>query len=476
MEQTKATQTVDEQRWRLVQTPEAQPGTGPVVYWMSRDQRAHDNRALTHAADCAHAAGVGLVVLFCLRKRFAHATARVVDFMLPGLAEVEAELRQKHIPLVVVVGDPGVEIPKFIRAVDAHALVADMSPLRPVVHWKRAVAAHIHIPFVEVDAHNVVPVWTASQKQEFGAYTLRPKLHRLVPQFLATGLPQLRAFAPHNLQSHPPVQWKHVRTAVEVEEAVPALLNVVPGPHAARRALDRFIADRLSGYDADRNDPTREGQSGLSPYLHFGQLSAERVVHEVLQASRVSIEVALHERKNGAAGMRGSVSAFIEELVVRRELADNFCFYNAEYDSVKGFPAWARKSLEEHKADAREHVYTLRELELAQTKDELWNAAQLQMMQQGKMHGYLRMYWAKKILEWSATPQTAMRHAIYLNDRYSLDGRDPNGYAGIAWSIGGVHDRAWFERPIFGKIRYMSYGGAKGKFDIKAYIANVTKG
>lgn len=446
-----------------------------MVYWMSRDQRARDNRALAHAAKLAGTAGVGLVVLFCLRKQFNHATARVVDFMLSGLAEVEAELREKQIPFVMVVGDPIAEIPKFIRRVDAHTLVTDVLPLRHAVGWKRMVAAHIRIPCIEVDAHNIVPVWVASQKQEFGAYTLRPKLHRLVPQFLQEALPQMRSFPSRNLYGHPHTDWAAVRARLVVDEAVPVVPEVVSGSHAARRVLDSFIAKRLSDYDADRNDPTRDGQSGLSPYLHFGQLSAERVVHEVLKASGMSITAALQEHKNGAAGMRGSVSAFIEELVVRRELADNFCFYNAHYGSVKGFPAWAQKSLDEHAGDVREQVYTLRQLEHAETHDELWNAAQLQMVQQGKMHGYMRMYWAKKILEWSVTPQTAMRHAMYLNDRYSLDGRDPNGYAGIAWSIGGVHDRAWFERPIFGKIRYMSYGGAKGKFDVKTYIAHVTK-
>lgn len=458
------------ERIRQLHAGTAEPGTGPVVYWMSREQRAQDNWALTYAAEQAAAAGVGLVVVFCLRSRFAHATARTVDFMLAGLAEVETDLREKHIPFVMLVGDPGEEIPAFVKRLRAHMLVADMMPLRHVQQWKRVVAQHIRVPFYEVDAHNLVPVWTASPKQEFGAYTLRPKLHRLVPQFLAEALPRVPHFPERSLHGYARVNWKHIRASLRVDETVKTVPRIHAGARAAHRALGQFLADRLTGYDADRNDPTIDGQSGLSPYLHFGQLSAERVAHEVLRASGMSVEQTLHQHKNGAAGMRGSAPAFIEELVVRRELADNFCFYNAEYDSVKGFPEWARKSLEEHKADAREHVYTLRELEQAQTKDELWNAAQLQMVQQGKMHGYMRMYWAKKILEWSATPQTAMRHAIYLNDRYSLDGRDPNGYAGIAWSIGGVHDRAWFERPIFGKIRYMSYGGAKSKFKVETYI------
>jgi deoxyribodipyrimidine photo-lyase len=162
--------------------------------------------------------------------------------------------------------------------------------------------------------------------------------------------------------------------------------------------------------------------------------------------------------------------AFLEELIVRRELSDNFCYYNQNYDNLQSFPAWARSTLEEHARDRREYLYTPEELERAHTHDDLWNAAQLEMVRRGKMHGYMRMYWAKKILEWSPSPAEALHAAIYLNDRYELDGRDPNGYVGAAWSIGGVHDRAWKERAIYGKVRYMSYNGAKRKFDVQAYI------
>jgi deoxyribodipyrimidine photo-lyase len=165
-----------------------------------------------------------------------------------------------------------------------------------------------------------------------------------------------------------------------------------------------------------------------------------------------------------------SRETFLEELVVRRELSDNFCFYNSNYDNFRGFPEWARKTLDIHRGDAREYHYTAEQLECAETHDDLWNAAQTEMVKRGKMHGYMRMYWAKKILEWTESPEMAMEVAVYLNDRYELDGRDPNGYAGIAWSIGGVHDRAWNERPVFGKIRYMSYNGCKTKFNVKEYL------
>jgi deoxyribodipyrimidine photo-lyase len=206
-----------------------------------------------------------------------------------------------------------------------------------------------------------------------------------------------------------------------------------------------------------RNDPTQNGQSQLSPYLHFGQLSAQRVALEVV----------------GRNAPPAAEEAFLEELIVRRELADNFCFYNASYDSFKGFPRWAQVTLHDHRKDPRAYSYTLKELENARTHDDLWNAAQTEMIVKGKMHGYLRMYWAKKILEWAENPEQALRTALYLNDKYELDGRDPNGYAGIAWSIGGVHDRPWKERGIFGKIRYMSYQGMNSKFNITGYIKKV---
>ena len=202
---------------------------------------------------------------------------------------------------------------------------------------------------------------------------------------------------------------------------------------------------------ADRNNPNLDGQSNLSPYLHFGQIAASRVALEVIKSMK-------------------DAGAFLEELIVRRELSDNFCYYNQNYDNLQGFPAWARSTLEEHSRDRREYLYTVEELERGSTHDDLWNAAQLEMVQRGKMHGYMRMYWAKKILEWTESPAEALRAAIYLNDRYELDGRDPNGYVGAAWSIGGVHDRAWKERAIYGKVRYMSYNGSKRKFDVPGYI------
>jgi deoxyribodipyrimidine photo-lyase len=219
------------------------------------------------------------------------------------------------------------------------------------------------------------------------------------------------------------------------------------------------MKNKLNGYALQRNDPALDATSNLSPYLHFGNISAQRVALTVQ---------AVHGKKNAK-------EAFLEELIVRRELADNFCFYNKDYDTFKGFPAWAMKTLHEHRDDKREYIYSLPQFERAETHDPLWNAAQMEMITQGETHGYMRMYWCKKILEWTRTPEEAIRTAIFLNDKYELDGRDPNGYAGVAWSIGGVHDRAWGTRKVFGKIRFMSYNGCKSKFDIEKYIEKIGK-
>ena len=226
------------------------------------------------------------------------------------------------------------------------------------------------------------------------------------------------------------------------------------GEAAAHRHLHGFITNGLNRYDELRNDPNAAGQSGLSPWLHFGQLSAQRVALESARAAAGTV----------------SGDAFLEELIIRRELSDNFCWYNMNYDRLEGFPVWALKTIADHRHDRRDAVYSHGQLEMGETHDPLWNAAQMEMVTTGRMHGYLRMYWAKKILEWTASPEDALEMAICLNDRYQLDGRDPNGYAGIAWSIGGVHDRAWGERPVFGKIRYMNATGCRRKFDVDRYI------
>ncbi len=427
-------------------------GEGPVIYWMSRDQRAKDNWALVFAREMAADRGRPLGVVFCLVPEFLGAGKRQYAFMLQGLRQVEKDLLKLGIPFFLLEGNPVEEVPRFLFDRKAAALFTDFDPLRVKRNWRNEVAAMSGIPAFEVDAHNIVPCRKASNKKEYAAYTLRPKIHRLLSQYLHEFPSDLKQPFPWN-GDVPSIDWEGAFRFCGCRRAdLPE--GFAPGSRAGLQRLEAFLEDGLGRFHTDRNDPLAEGQSGLSPWLHFGHLAPQRAAMEAL----------------GTAPERKEIEAFIEELVVRRELSDNFCFYEEHYDSVESFPGWAKKTLDEHRNDERKDLYSLGEFEGAATHDALWNAAQREMMETGKMHGYMRMYWAKKILEWSPSPEEAMETAILLNDRYELDGRDPNGYAGVAWSIGGVHDRAWPERPVFGKIRYMNAAGSRRKFDVDAYI------
>ena len=442
---------MSDKRVRTLKDGIAKPG--PVVYWMSRDQRMRDNWALTFAAQLAAQYHEPLLVAFCLAPRFLDATTRQYRFMIKGLAELEKDLARSAIPFHLLLGPPGEVLVDFLRRSKAGTLVTDFDPLRIKTNWVESVAEAIDAPFYQVDAHNIVPCWEASPKQEYAAYTFRPKIHRRLPEFLEE-FPSMPRFPPPPAELSASTDWDRAERFLRVDPSVEEVDWLQPGEQAARRTLEDFIRHRLPVYNAKRNDPVAKAQSNLSPYLHFGHLSAQRVALEV-NRSKASAE---------------NTEAFLEELVVRRELSDNFCFHNPDYTSFKAFPRWARETLDAHRDDPRDPLYTRERLEAGTTHDELWNAAQREMARTGKMHGYMRMYWGKKILEWSPSPEDALRIAIHLNDRYQLDGRDPNGYVGILWSIGGVHDRAWKERAVFGKIRYMSDKGCRSKFNVQAYI------
>lgn len=440
-------------RFRLIK--EGREGRGAVLYWMSRDQRVSDNWALLFAQELATERKKPLVVAFCLVPEFLGATMRQYTFMLKGLEAVCKTLSTLNVPFFLLSGQPEQTLPAFIREHDASVLVVDFDPLRIKRTWKRAVSSMIDIPVYEADAHNIVPCWKASPKQEYAAFSLRIKLRRILADYL-DDFPGVRRHPFAWNGPLPEYDWRTVGKSPAVDRTVEEVSWIHPGEGPALRALDEFVRLRLHQY-VMRNDPNRRVQSDLSPYLHFGQLSAQRTALEVMKSGTQE------EAKSG----------FLEELVVRRELSDNFCFYNEKYDTCEGFPEWARKTLEKHRDDPRPYLYDLEAFEQGRTHDNLWNAAQAEMVLQGKMAGYLRMYWAKKILEWSPSVEDAMSTAIYLNDRYELDGRDPNGYAGIAWSLGGVHDRPFGERNVSGKIRRMSEKGLRTKFDVSAYVRYV---
>jgi deoxyribodipyrimidine photo-lyase len=428
---------------------------GRVIYWMSRDQRFLNNWALLFACHKARQLQQPLEVLFTLAPSFLGAPIRHYDFMFKGLYELEQTLRNAGIPLTVIFGEPDKSITEFASMVDAGAVVCDFSPLTTVRKWKREVSALLSCAFYEVDAHNIVPCWLASPKQEFAARTLRPKLNALRRSFLTPFPKPEPGFQPDSL-CRPPVDWDRINSLLNINCLIKPVTSLIPGEQAAQERFMSFLNHGLNRYATKRNDPNANATSILSPYLHFGQISAQQIALQVFEK-----ETSQENR-----------DAFIEELFIRRELAENYCFYNERYDSFEGLPDWAKNSLLAHAEDHRSHCYSREQFEHAQTHDPLWNAAQTSLLETGIMHGYMRMYWAKKILEWSPCPVSALETAIALNDGYALDGRDPNGYAGIAWSIGGLHDRPWNERPVYGKIRYMNDSGCARKFDVKRYIAS----
>ncbi|KAL9664664.1 hypothetical protein QQ045_020069 [Rhodiola kirilowii] len=443
-------------------------GKGPVVYWMFRDQRVKDNWALMHAVDEANKANVPIAVAFNLFDRFLGAHARQLGFMLRGLRLLRRQLEDTlQIPFFLFQGVAEETIPNFVEESKATLLVTDFSPLREVCKIKEELCKRVggSISVHEVDAHNVVPVWVVSQKLEYSARTLRGKINKLLPEYLIDYPEQPLPVKNWEPTGHV-IDWDSIIEDVLRKGAeVPEVKWCEPGEIAAMEVLmgtkNGFLTKRLKTYSTDRNNPLKpRGLSGLSPYLHFGNISPQRCALEA------------HKMRNLYPQ---AVDSFLEELIVRRELADNYCFYQPQYGTLQGAWEWARKTLMEHALDKREHIYTKEQLEKAQTADLLWNASQLEMVHHGKMHGFMRMYWAKKILEWTNGPQEALSIAIYLNDKYEIDGRDPNGYVGCMWSICGVHDQGWQERPIFGKIRYMNYAGCKRKFDVDGYISYVKK-
>ena len=422
-----------------------------VLYWMSRDKRVDDNWALLAAQSVALNKKVPLIVCFQYLGHFPEANIRQYGFLLKGLLELKNKLENLNIEFILSQGRSSEVIPRIIDDKLVGTIITDYSPLR--VYKKRVskVLNRTKIPFYQIDAHNIVPVWKASPKKEYAAYTIRKKIHDNLDQFL-TDYPSLIKH-PHGNIRKDDILYDNIVKGLKIDFSVQEVDWLVPGEIAAKNKLD-LLHDSLAGYDERRNDPTKDALSNLSPYFHFGHISPQRVALDIKNSS-------LSEQDK---------NSFLEEMIVRRELSDNFCEYEPNYDYFEGFHDWAKKTLNEHRNDEREYLYPKEQFEHADTHDPLWNAAQNQMMNKGKMHGYMRMYWAKKILEWSPNPEEAMQVAIDLNDKYELDGRDPNGYAGIAWSIGGIHDRAWFERPVYGKIRYMNYNGCKSKFNVKRYI------
>jgi len=465
---------IDKTRYKKLNSKEV--GDGPIVYWMNREIRTKNNWSLLLAQEIAEQNKQSLIVVYNLVPGFLGGGNRQLTFKIGGLKEVEENLNKKDIPFFVITDKDGSEsgekIVNFAKKHKVGAVVTDFYPLRLPRSWSEHARKHIDCAFFGVDAHNIVPAWITSDKKEYAAYTIRQKIYKYIEKY-AIAFPKLKKQKHSFSGKIEKINWNNLLPKKSIEN----FDWIQPGEKAGQKVLKIFIENNLENYTEGRNNANQDAQSQLSPYLHYGMISAQDIALQVTEWSGHKILSLMSESRNRAKIEHGKTlvkidhaGAFLEELIIRRELADNFCFYEPNYDNPKGFPKWAQESFEKHKKDKREYTYTLKELEEGKTHDELWNACQMQMVGSGKMHGYMRMYWAKKILEWTNNVDTAMNFAIALNDKYELDGRDPNGYAGIAWSLGGVHDRPWFERPIFGQVRYIAESGAKKKFNTQEYI------
>ncbi|HUT30802.1 MAG TPA: deoxyribodipyrimidine photo-lyase [Sedimentisphaerales bacterium] len=427
-----------------------------VLYWMQAAQRAEHNHALEYAIERANQLNKPLVVVFGLTDDYPEANLRHYHFMLEGLAETKRALEAKGIQMVVRRMSPDAAAVELSN--DAALVVVDAGHLRVQRRWRNSAARRIDCPLHEVETNLIVPVEEASLKEEFSAGTFRPGIRGKLDYYLVP----LKHKKPKRdslglkLDSCDISDVDKALLTLRIDRSVAKVQDLRGGASQAKRHLRSFLKNRLDRYDELRNDPALDYLSNMSPYLHFGQISP--------------LYIALEVMKTDGPGK----DAYLEELIVRRELSHNFVFYNDRYDTFEGLPPWAKRTLNFHRRDKREYVYSAEQFERAKTHDPYWNAAQKEMVLAGKMHGYMRMYWGKKIVEWSKNPQTAFKIASYLNNKYELDGRDPNGFTGVAWCFG-KHDRAWGERPVFGKIRYMNAAGLKRKFNPDEYVKKVER-
>ncbi|UCE11709.1 MAG: deoxyribodipyrimidine photo-lyase [Candidatus Thorarchaeota archaeon] len=445
-------QTIQEDRIKHMNDQDVQDGKY-VLYWMQASQRTEYNHSLEYAIEKANKLNRSLLVYFNIIPDFPSATERSYHFMLQGLREVDKALEARNIEFLVKVGQPIEEIKELSK--DSSLIVLDRDYQRTQKQWREKIASSVRCRVIQVETNVLVPVETAYAKEAYSAGILRPNIHRNLERFLKpVSERSLNKLLQHDHEGVNLRDTTSVLELLQVDESVARVKHIVGGTTEAKRRLSDFIKHQLDEFHILRNDPSKDYLSGMSPYLHFGQISPLFVALQIADS-----------KKAGA-------DAYLEELIVRRELSMNFAHFNPSYDSYDCLPEWAKITLQKHADDTREYTYTRRQLENSETHDSYWNAAQTEMTRTGKMHGYMRMYWGKKIIEWTRQPKSAYRIALYLNDKFELDGRDPNGYAGVAWCFG-KHDRAWAERPIFGKVRFMSAKGLERKFEIEEYVRKV---
>ena len=422
-----------------------------VLYWMQASQRTEYNHALEFAVSKANELHRPLVVFFGITDRFPEANKRHYYFMLEGLREVKESLKERGIQMVVRHESPDQGAVRMAKR--ASLAVVDRGYLKIQRKWRDDAAKRMDCPLLQVESDVVVPIEEVSPKEEYAAATIRPKINKKLKSFLVPlkeGDPVVNSLS-LKFKSFDLYDLDKAISKLAIDRSVRRLNSFRGGTKEAKKHLQTFLEYKIDRFGDLRNDPSLDYLSQLSPYLHFGQISP--------------LFIALKVSKTDSPGRE----AFLEELIVRRELSMNFVFYNDRYDSFESIPDWAKKTLKTHQKDRRPYLYSLEHFEKAKTHDPYWNAAQKEMVIKGKMHGYMRMYWGKKILEWTRTPEEAFRIALALNNKYELDGRDPNGFTGVAWCFG-KHDRPWGERAIFGTVRYMNDRGLKRKFDVDRYV------
>jgi deoxyribodipyrimidine photo-lyase len=446
------------ERVRKLNNREFREGARYVLYWSQMNRRVESNHALAFAADLANQHGVPLLFYEGLTCTYPFANDRFHTFLLEGVPETARTLKKLGIGYVFHLRKRRDEANDALYrlAADAGALVTDDYPAFIALQHNRSVPSKIEIPYYEVDSSCIVPM-AHFEKQEYAAYTIRPKIHKVLARYLTPVAPirmKKKWDTPISPLHCEVTDVPKLAAECEIDHSVAPSAEFRGGRKEAERRLKHFLESNLRRYAKTSNQPSERSTSGLSPYLHFGQIS--------------SLEVALAV-KEYAAEHELIPEEFLEELIVRRELAFNFARFGPKPDTLSALPDWARATLRKHARDKRDPIHTRDQFERAETHDALWNATQSEMLRDGKIHGYYRMYWGKKIIEWSATHQGALDTMIYLHDKYALDGRDPNTYTNILWCFG-LHDRPWAERPIFGMVRYMSLEGMKRKTDVEGYI------
>ena len=460
-----------------------------VLYWMTASRRTVWNFALEHAVELAKELHKPLLIVEILDSGRRWSSDRHHAFVLQGMADNKAACEThdlRYYPFVESRRGDKIELVAAL-ATSSCAVVADDFPIKSFADDVVQVARRMDVRMELVDSNGLLPI-RATGRLFPTAYTFRRFLQKTLPDHLLDApkakpldrveLPRLRGLPADIRRRWPPASSKLLSADVSALARLPIDHEVGPvatlgGPRAAGNILKKFLLHKLSAYPESRNHPDADGTSGLSPYLHFGHISAHEIFRGLAKVQRWSpmdmAEKATGKRE-GWWGMSQAAEAFLDQLVTWREVGFNMCYHARDYDQYESLPKWAKVSLAEHEADRREYMYSLDKFEQGHTHDKLWNAAQMQLVREGRMHNYMRMLWGKKILEWSASPQEALDVMIELNNKYALDGQDPNSYSGIMWILG-RYDRAWGpQRPIFGKVRYMSSDNTARKLKLKQYV------